>query len=195
MTKTKFQAKFLAIPLIVVGGILGAACGQSGAKTTKSTATEAQTANEQLGQFLQNQPVPIFNYSQLRENVKDIETMQASGTVTTSFFFNQGVQDPILSCPSVGFAIPSEDQLTNPAKAIPAPNSQSAVVSQIEATGVYTGGSTGTYVICIDGNGAAYPFYWEGFVSTVGAPAVWDSAKHQVVLTGSPSVKFSQPKK
>jgi len=142
---------------------------------------EQREASKQLADFLVNQPIPSFPYSQLRQNLIEIETAQANSTATTAFFFNQGVADPIMSCPSIGFPIPSTYQLTNPW--------QNSGVAQLEATGVYTGDSSGTYVICIDGTGTPYAMYWEGFVSSVSGPAQWVDG--QVVLTGKPSVEFS----
>lgn len=171
---------------VAVVGLLALAACSSGAQSK-----ESKIANEQLAGFLTAQPVPIFNWSQLRQNLIELETAQANTTATTSFFFNQGVQDPIASCPSIGFPIPSTYQLTNPSKAVGGPESGNVTVAQIESTGVYTADTSGTYVICIDTNGKGYAFYWEGFVSTVTGPATWDTEAHNVTLTGAATGAFS----
>jgi hypothetical protein len=165
-----------------------AACSEAAPAATQA---ENETAREALGQFLQAQPVPQFNSSQLRQNLIDIQTAQANATATTSFFFNQGVVDPIHSCPSIGFPIPGTFQLTSPEQ--PAGNREGGYYSlpQLEATGVYTGDTSSTTVICIDESGKGYASYWEGFVSTVAGPAEWDADTKTVVLTGAPTAEFS----
>lgn len=176
--------KFKAIIIAVTATMALSACTNQ----NKAANKEAKIGRKQLSAFLTNQPVPVFPNSQLRQNLIEIETAQAHSTVTTSFMFNQGVQDPVSVCPSIGFPIASTSQLTNPMYRV---QDHDATLPQIEANGIYTGDSSGTYVICVDGNGAAYAQYWEGFVSTVTGPAKWDTATHAIVLTGAPSAEFS----
>lgn len=174
--------------IAVVLGIVLVASGCANDNKNHAANQEAKVGREQLSVFLQAQPVPVFKTSQLRQNLIEIETAQANATVTTSFFFNQGVADPITACPSIGFAIPSTDQLTNPEAKV---QEHEMSLPQLESNGVYTGVSTGTYVICVDGNGKGFAFYWEGFVATVAGPAKWDASLKQIVLTGAPSADFS----
>ncbi len=164
--------------------------GDGGAKKQ-----EEKNADQQLSQYLISQPVPQFNWSQLRQNLIEIQTAQANGTATTSFFFNQGIPDPIHACPSIGFAIPATYQLTNPDQITnvdtPGEGGTAVTTGQLEATGVYTADTTGTSVICIDDKGEGYAFYWEGFVSTVAGPAKWNVDTRQVELTGKPTGDFT----
>ena len=159
------------------------------ANENNAASTEQDIARTQLDGFLKAQPVPTFAFSQLRQNLIEIEAAQAGTTATTSFFFNQGIANPISSCPSIGFPIPSTYQLTNPMQVADTSRDNGVTIGQMESTGVYTGDSSGTYVICVDGEGAPYAMYWEGFVSTVSGPAQWVDG--QVVLTGKPSVDFT----
>lgn len=178
-----------------IGAVVVMAVGFAAACQPTSSAVQNKdraTATQQLANYQTAQPVPVFNYSQLRQNMIEIETAQAQTTQTTTFFFNQGVQDPTDSCPSIGFPIPSEDQLTNPQAKVA---NHDLSLPQIESNGVYTGGSTGTYVICVDAQGKAYANYWEGFVKTVTGPAEWNTTAHQVELTGPPSFAFTTGKK
>lgn len=138
------------------------------------------------------QPVPEFRWSQIRQNLIELNRAQAETTQTTSFFFNMGVDNPITVCPSIGFPIPTTAQLTNPWQGSFRNSNGGIAIGQAEQTGIYTGDSTGTYVICIDGDGDAYAQYWEGFVSTVAGPAEWDSAAGQIHLIGPPSFEFSE---
>jgi hypothetical protein len=154
---------------------------------------EQATAAQQLDGFLKAQPVPTVNWSQLRQNLIELQTAQAETTATTSFFFNQGVEQPVMSCPSIGFPIPATYQLTNPDAVVDLGRETGAVtVGQLESTGVYTGDTSGTYVMCVSPAGEAYAFYWEGFVSTVTGPAKWDGER--IVLTGDSSFDFSEGK-
>lgn len=180
--------KIIAMVALATMSVFAVGCSTGSSEATKA---ETQAADRQLEQFLQSQPVPIFNYSQLRQNLIDIETAQANATVTTSFFFNVGVVDPIHSCPSIGFPIPGTFQLTSPEK--PAGNRDGGYYSlpQLEANGVYTGDTSATTVICVDSEGRGYASYWEGFVSAVAGPAEWDATTKTVVLTGSPTAEFS----
>jgi hypothetical protein len=69
-----------------------------------------------------------------------------------------------------------------------------STVAQIESNGVYTGDTTGTFVMCIGTNGRPFALYHEGFVSTVTGPAHWDSGKGEIVIDGPSSAAFSGSK-
>ena len=159
-------------------------------ESNSSVSKDETIAEQQLAQFQQAQPVPRFNSSQLRQNLIEIETAQANATLTTSFMFlmaGYGTTGPIVSwCPSIGFPIPATYQLTNPEQVV-----GYTTVSQIEANGVYTGDTTGTYVICVGADGEPYAFYHEGFVSTVTGPAHWDNTKGEIVMDGPSSATFT----
>lgn len=182
---------------VVVVVVLLSACGSKKA-TVQSREFQAQDRIE--ANYEKTQPVPSFNYSQLRRNLTEIETAQAEGVQTTTFFFNLGERDPIQTCASIGAPIPTTDQITNPEQPL-RDNSQplnngggNLAVGQMEPTGVYGGASTGTYVMCIGGNGKPYADYWEGFVQTVFGSASWNYSNHTLQLTGPPSFGFSKGK-
>lgn len=179
--------RLLAIAAIALIGLTACTEGQP-----SSVAEDKAAANANLDRLNDTQPVPEFRWSQLRQTLIEINRTQAETTQTTSFFFNMGVPNPIASCPSIGYPIPSTMQLTNPVQEITHGAHGQSVVAQAEQTGVYTGDSTGTYVLCVDATGEAYAFYWEGFVSVVTGPAEWDAAAGQVKLIGPPSFDFSE---
>ena len=151
----------------------------------KSLSRDNEATGNQLERYQANQPVPAYDWSQYRQTVIDVLDAQVHGVATTTFFFNQGVAHPFKVCSSIGFPVPSTTQLTNPLQKIP---QHESVVALSEASGVYTGDSSGTYVVCIDPNGVSYVTYWEGFVHTEGGPAYWDSEQEMVVLSGAPTV-------
>lgn len=179
-----------ALLLVVAAALTLTAC--TGAGQPSAVRQDRETAAANLDRLNDAQPVPEFRWSQIRQNLIEINRSQAETTQTTSFFFNLGVAHPITVCPSIGFPIPTTAQLTNPSQHIFGNNGAAATIGQVEQTGIYTGDSTGTYVMCIDAQGRAYAQYWEGFVSTVAGPAEWDREAGTVRLIGPPSFEFSE---
>jgi hypothetical protein len=176
----------LALPLLVVALGAGSCDGEQSAVDADRAIT-----NSQLERYQANQPVPAYDWSQYRQTVIDVETAQVHGVATTTFFFNQGVDNPVKVCPSIGFPVATTSQLTNPDQVIYAANGN-VTVGQMEPTGVYTGDSTGTYVVCVSDKGTKYVTYWEGFVYTEGGPARWDREQGLAVLEGAPTVESTK---
>lgn len=190
----RFKGK--AIALVMAGVLLFAACDENqGGKAVKA---DAKTVANQLTQYQQSQPVPAFNRSQLRQNLIEIETAQVKSTATTSFMFllaGVGETGPMIhSCPSIGFPIPATYQLTAPEGPVNTPHHDDVVLPQLESNGVYTGDTTGTYVMCVGADGKPFAFYHEGYVSTVTGPAHWDSTKGEIVMDGTSSAEFTVQK-
>src|SRR4051812_8691170 len=168
-------AAVVAIPLTMASS----SSGQSA--TQKDQATVAH----QLSRYQANQPVPQFDRSQYRQTLIDVESAEVHGTATTTFFFQQGLQAPVMSCPSVGYPLASTAQLTNPDQ-MHHYNGNPYTIPQQETNGVYTGDSSGTYVACVQPGGVRQIDYWEGFVYTTGGPAHWNGT--QVVTDGKSTV-------
>lgn len=181
MMKKRIVAGVLAA--VAAFGLVG--CGSDSSQTLGA---DSNAAEEQLARYQKNQPVPEYDWSQYRQTLLDIQNAQVHGQATTSFFFNQGVQQPVFSCSSIGFPVPSTAQLTNPEQRVWYQAGGSLVLPQMEQSGVYTGDSTGTYTVCVAPNGTAYVKYWEGFIDTIGGPAHWDSTQDTIVLDGDPTV-------
>jgi hypothetical protein len=185
-TRKSIAVGMAGLTLLTSAGCFG---GQAG----EARRADTNAAGAQLRQYQQAQPVPKFTSSQLRQNLIEIETAQAHTTATTSFMFllaGTGQTGPLVkSCPSIGFPIPATYQLTSPDQ--PAGN-RGAVVAQLEANGVFTGDTTGTYVMCVGEDGKPFAFYHEGYVSTVSGPAHWDNAKGEIVMDGSSSAPFTK---
>lgn len=172
--------------LVVTAAISLAILLTAGANACSGSGTGADEAatDQQLAQYQKVQPIPFYEWSQYRETLISIQNAQVSGTATTSFFFNTGVANPVKSCPSIGYAVPSTTQLTSPTQWV----GSGAVIDQMEPNGSYTGQSTATYVVCVI-NGVAAPSYWEGFVMTEPGPAHWDRELGMVVNDGAPTVQ------
>lgn len=135
-----------------------------------------------------SQPIPHFNYSQIRQTMIDAETIAANGTQTTSFFFMMGDANPVFTCPSIGMPVANTAQLSNPQQVVGTGNSNAVTTGQMDPDGVYApAASSGTYVICVNGSGSDYLMYWEGDVLTSAAGAEWDAATRTIKVIGAPT--------
>lgn len=185
MNRTITLASVAVVSVVALAG-----CSQ---QNDQANHNEQKAQSTIQGTLDTNQPIPMATHSEMRQVLTDVENYQLKGVATTSFFYNQGVQNPIFVCPSIGFPIPTTDSLTNPHQISSAPQIGGGnaydVLDQMEPTGIYAGDSTGTYVECVDPTGQRYAKYWEGFVDTIGGPAHWDAGQHQEVLDGTPTMK------
>src|SRR6185503_20170843 len=186
---------------VVISSVAGLALAVSltachSAQTSNGQANESKQQAHDTTNLFSNQPIPGFNYSQMRQNLIEIETAEADGVQTTSFFFTANGTAPIDSCPSIGVPIPNTASLSNPSQITwGANNAGPAVTDQMDPNGVYAPTSSeGTFVMCIDSDGKTDPHYWEGVVDTVFAPAVWDDTTKSIKVTGAPSMNFSSHK-
>ncbi len=183
----RFRKTVIAAVIAAGTGLAATACthGQN-AQQQEQAAQQSDTASLE-----QAQPLPHYKYSQIRQTLIDAQDIEANGTQTTSFFFQQGMQDPVFTCPSLGEPVANTDQLSNPQQIAPVTGKWGGghdVLAQMDPNGIYTGSSSqGTYVICVNGSGRPYLQYWEGNVMTVTAGAVWDHAQHLVVVNGAPT--------
>jgi hypothetical protein len=160
---------------VAIGLVLtSAACTSS----SGGNAAESQQQQADTNQMEVVLPLPQFQYSELREELIQIEAIQAFGLSSTSFFFNAGDSTPIGECASVGLPIPTTANLSNPWQAeVPTngSNGNTAVaIGQMDPDGIYTGDSTGTNVLCKTSNGGTYLAYAEEYVHAVTAQAYWN---------------------
>jgi hypothetical protein len=172
------------IPFIIV---TAAAAAVTLAACSHPSAEQLQQQQD-TNTLVNNQPLPHFNYSQERQALIEAEKAAADGTQTTTFFFNQGVTDPIFTCPSIGLGIPDSASLSNPLQPTNPGGNGNIAIGQMDPFGIYVPtSSAGTYVICVNAQGQEYLVRWEGFVQTVTAPAVWDMKTHTEKLIGAPT--------
>lgn len=181
----KISPKFAIIGVIMVGLLTTAS-----ACTGESVSSDEAVSEQILSDLQKAQPVPMFKYSQYRQNLIEIVTAQAHATPTTTFFFNSGVKDPVYSCPSIGFPIPGTTQLTNPEQIEDRTNGD-VVIPQVEPNGTFSGETTNTTTICRDANGRGYAVGWEGFTMPITGPAEWNAEKGVAELVGAPTGEFT----
>jgi len=188
MNKTLRTVALAAAAALI--GLSAAACTSSGSAPSGQQQENQQQQGDTTS-LENNQPIPHYNYSQIRQTLIDAETISANGTQTTSFFFQMGDPDPVFSCPSLGMPVANTAQLSNPQQVVndSYPNGGAAVtIGQMDPNGIYApSSSTGTYVICVNGSAAKYLQYWEGDVMTVTSAATWDSTTHTVKVIGAPT--------
>jgi hypothetical protein len=172
--------------------LLAAGCGSHGA--SQGLKDEHATQQTIEDNYAKDQPVPALTNSQVRQNLIEIEEAIAEGVATNSFFFNLGVTDPVKSCPSIGVPIPASAQLTNPDQIIQngEHGAGNQTIPQMDPAGIYTGDTSGTYVLCIEAKGKPYVSYFEGYVLSEFAPAKWNYDEHRVELLGSSTWEFSK---
>lgn len=189
------KKKILAGGLVVAAAAISlSACNSSGKAANKTESQQQQVDSQNL---IATQPIPGITWSQMRQNLIEIEQAQAKGVETTSFFFNQGVRDPDQVCPSIGVPIPNTASLSNPHQVVRSPVGggywSDGVVDQMDPNGVYAPqSSSGTYVMCVGGDGKPYANYWEGYVRTVFAPARWNDQTHKIEILGPASFTFTK---
>lgn len=189
------RSRLLMTAVITLLALGLAACSSSSSAPSKPTGTDVSNAQQQLDftHLVFIEPLPGFPYSQIRQNLIEIEAIEALGIDSTTFFFMQGINHPIFTCNSVGVPIPVTDSLSN--NLVPAwkdgTNYQSygiagVAVDQPDPNGIFQGVSSGTNSLCIDSHGHQFDGYNEAFDVSVTAPAHWDTATGTIVLDGEP---------
>ena len=195
----KVTATRLTIAALLVTSIAGCAVAIAQNAQTEEFRTQDKIASK----YQKSQPIPVFAFSQKRQNLIEIEKAEAEGVQTTSFLCPglgcTKAAPPMEVCPSIGAPIPTTEELTNPEQPLrdnsePLNNGGGNVtVGEMDPTGTYKGASEGTYVMCIGKGGSVIPSYWEGHVEVEFAPAVWNEEKGQIEDVGPPSFQFSKP--
>ena len=185
------------LPVLAATAALSlAAC--SGPASSNGNAIISQQQGIQDTQYAYVQPLPYFPFSQIRQDLIEIEAINALGIASTTFMFVPGIPNPVLVCPSIGVPVPVTDQLSNPY--VPAWNGTSGTnnkdysdagvpIGQEEPMGVFTGDSSGTNSLCVNNAGSQYEGYNEAYDVSVTAPAFWDQnywgpGKGYIKITG-----------
>lgn len=127
--------------------------------TAESISNDQQTVDKQQQQYAKVQPVPFYDWSQDRAALIQIYNAKNEQRQTYAVITAQGTGAAIFSCPSIGYPLPADTQLTNGLQAI---YSQGAVVEQAEPNGLYSSKNTdATYVLCLRDDGKIVPIYTE----------------------------------
>lgn len=176
------------IVVLAALALLSTACAttKDQRKGGANAAAEQQAVSDSFSRLSKSQPVPSFDWSQQRQTAIDVESAQATGAVTTTAGYLEGV-GLIWWCPSIGAPVASTSQLSASKQWVDLPGDHTTgrvEVDQGEPTGIYVGQSSGTWTICLDNNGKKFPVYWEGYVhSTIGVISNYPADK-RINVTG-----------
>lgn len=155
----------LAMVLVLLGVVV-AGCVTS----DNSDRGDRQTINRQQEIYDKALPIPLFDYSQTRDSLIQIYRTKVSSVATYSVITSMTGQ-VLFQCPSIGFPIAADTQLTNPLKPTWPNTAASAVIEQAEPDGTFTSKNTdATYVLCVLSNGKVAPVYAEQKVLTFTFP-------------------------
>lgn len=112
--------------------------------------------------YVTNQPPPTFDWSLERHLMTQLYRARNSAVATYSYIRNQYTGKVTSWCPSMGYPIPADTQLTNPLQIVYHSQHGSGVIEQAEPNGMYTSKNTrGTFVMCVDKEGMVVPRYHE----------------------------------
>ena len=128
---------------------------------------DRRVVNKQQEIYQQIQPVHIYDYSIPRNIFQQIYDITTTRVVATYSIIESITGVTRYECPSMGFAIPADTQLTNPLQ--PTHNTGGTVtIEQAEPNGLFSSKNTdGTYVMCVDlKTSEVYPVYTEHKVTT-----------------------------
>lgn len=179
---------------LMIGALLLSGCVKV---ADSSQARDARNTEEQQSIYQQRQPVPRFEWSQTRDTLIQLYKLQNEARSTFSTFHSNGTGAVIFACPSRGYAIPADTQLTNPVQ-LASQYTQTVkdgtwhlvegVIEQPEPNGVYSSKNTdGTWVLCVRDRGEVTPVYTELKVQTFPFEVSWDQAQQMLVDTKKPS--------
>jgi hypothetical protein len=151
----KRHSVFAILVVLVVVTLLSACFGQTG------SSAERDTVENQQNVYAQVQPIPWFDFSLERDILIQLYKLRneavATYTVVTSSFGNL-----LWQCPSIGYPLPADTQLTAPERLANDEYRESSVIPQPEPNGLYSSTNTvGTWVTCVSPDGKAYPVYTE----------------------------------
>lgn len=157
MFKRRLSLKALIVLLCATFIVLTA---ESGCEESADT-LEADGVNDQQNIYTQNQPVPHFDWSLERDVAIQLYQIRNEARNTYTVVTSQGTGTPVWMCPSIGYPIPYDVQLTNPVKRDYS-GSYGVVIEQAEPNGLFSSkNSSGTWVLCVGENGKAVPVYTE----------------------------------
>jgi hypothetical protein len=149
--------------IILIAGVALVLAGCAGTK--ESVQTDTKNTDRQLQQYQAVQPVPFYNWSQDRATMIQIYNAKNEARQTWTVFYS-AAGTPQSMCPSVGYPIPANTQLTSPDQAGYVSTYGVGVVSQMEPNGLYsTTGANGTYVLCVRPNGKNAAVYSESWIT------------------------------
>lgn len=137
-----------------------------------SETKDAKLVNDQQEQYQVSQPIPKFDWSLERQLAIELYNARNEKVATHSVWRSDyGMIEG--DCPSIGYPLPYDVQLTNPLR-VAYQSGGSAVIEQAEPNGLFSSKSTSaTWVRCVvkvNGKVMESPVYVEGKVTAYPYP-------------------------
>lgn len=146
--------------------------------------------------YARNQPAPTFDFSLERYLLTELYMARNRAVATFSYSQSPWTGKILWSCPSIGFPLAANTQLTNPQKISWRSGGGVGVLAQAEPNGLYTSPSTtGTFVMCTDQDGLVVPQYHEEYVSVTMFPVVEKDGRIVPALGATPSFTIDPNKR
>lgn len=143
--------RWIFVVVLIVFALLIAGC------TDSATYAERTTVNQQQDIYLRNQPIPSFDWSLERDEAIQLYQIRNEARNTYTVITAQGTGTVLFMCPSIGYPLPADVQLTNPQQYY-----SGTTVSQAEPNGLFSSLNTdATWVMCVNEDGEVTPIYTE----------------------------------
>ena len=181
----------VAIPTITGGS--GMSCSGSGT----ADQVESIAVDRQQSHFAVTQPVPFLEHSPEREYVRDLIKLRQENVSTHSVWISYGTY--LDDCPSMGFGIPYDVQLTNPLQVerdySAVQGLATGVVEQAEPNGLFSSKNTAaTWVLCVEEDGSLAPVYVEATVNVYPWRVEVDYEANVLYRVGKSNVRMNKAK-
>lgn len=152
---------------------------------SSSDFVESVKVDEQQSQYRDNQPIPSFDWSLERDILIQLYLKRNEAIATYTIITYSVGGAPIYECPSIGYPLPADTQLTNPLKV----TTSGAVIEQAEPNGLFTSDNAfGTWVLCVLDDGTVYPVYTEQNATAFPFPVEQNEAGVFVPVSGAKPV-------
>lgn len=156
-----------------------------------SSAARSETAavERQQQQYLVGQPVPQFDFSLERDVAIQLYSAR-NQNVATHTVWRSDFGKVLGDCPSIGYPIPYDVQLTNPQYIANSGHQYGyAILEQAEPNGLYSSkNSIATWIRCITEDGTQVPVYVEDKVTAYPYPVAVDYDTDRVAPAGAATV-------
>ena len=153
-----FALFLLAVSILIIFG-----CNMN-----TSESHDRSIVNKQQEIYQKVQPIHIYDYSIPRDIYQQIYDATTTRVVATYSIIESMTGVTRYQCPSMGYAIPADSQLTNPLQPVYSDYHDSGIIEQAEPNGMFSSKNTdGTWVMCVDlKSSEIYPVYSEHKVTT-----------------------------
>lgn len=144
---------------------------------------------DQQAHYATVQPLPYFDFSMDRDILIQIYKTKNEARQTHSVVTSQGTGAILWDCPSIGFPLPADTQLTNGLQPYGGKYGYTSI-EQAEPNGLFSSKNTdATYILCVGPTGDVSPVYTEQKVTAYPFP-VTITANGRIERAGASTIKL-----